>query len=184
MGTIFARAGRLVAARRAGGVFAVHAHRGAVDPAGQDGLGELGEDLGVDLVEQFNPRIRAAVWILITMQSGSDYYSPSTFLITVVVINKGRLAQERLPALLDLPGRERVVVVVGARADRPAPDVQVARPRGVVEADPVGSLAQAAAGMALGHAPGVEHGQGGVLAQHGHPPEPRTFRAPGGVSWS
>ena len=165
---ILGRGGGLVAACRAGGLFDVYAHRGAVDLALDDRLGELGEPERVHLHQALGPGVGGAVGVAVAVQRDRDDHAAGTAVVGVVMVDENRLAEEGLVPLFDLSGRERVVVVVGPAGDHPGADVQVPGPGLVVEGDPVRGFAQLA-GLGesrAGRLPGLQDLQAGILPQH------------------
>jgi hypothetical protein len=160
---VFGGAGGLVAAGRAARPLDVHAHRGPVDLACQDGLGQLWEPQGVDLHQAFDPGVRGAIRVAVPVESNRHDHAAGPAVIGVVVVDEDRLAEEGLVALLDLGRGEGVVVVIGAAGDHPRAHVQEPRPGLVVEGDPVRGLEQArAAGLGP---PGLQDLQACVLTQ-------------------
>ena len=104
----------------------IHAHRGALDVALHDGLGQLGEVDGIDFHEDLYPSVSGAVRVQVLVQLGVEDHATGTTVVLVLVVHEHGLADERQVALLDLLSGERVVVVVGPRRDGPRADVQVA----------------------------------------------------------
>jgi hypothetical protein len=125
-------------------------------------LSQLREAMSIDFHQYFTPGIRRTIRIDIVVQSRRDDHSPGPAVVVIDVIYEHRLADEGLVTLLDLLGREPVVVVVDSRGDGPRPDVEKAGSGVVGEVGAMGLTADGAVAAVLGG----EDLQAGVL-DHG-----------------
>ena len=113
----------------------LRAHRHRVQAAGLDLVGELGETLGIDLLDHLDVAVRAVLDV-----AGGDHHTARLGRVVVLVVHKNRLADEGLVGLLQLVARPAVEVLVDPCTDSPHNCVQVAglEPESLIDGEPVG----------------------------------------------
>src|SRR5207302_106395 len=94
VGAVLQGGGGPVAAGRADGELDVTSHAGPVGTSRDDGLGQLGELAGIDLMEDLDPGVRAPIRVGVLVQNGIDDDTPSPAVVGVGVVDEDGLAHE------------------------------------------------------------------------------------------